>query len=335
MLSHRKDPRTVYKSYAYAAAAKMEGVDFYFFSPGRVNFKNRTILGWIYENGRWIEKVSPFPDVIYNSSPPITEKQEIIVNRLSKEIPFTSHSVGDKLKVYQKIKTAKTFASYLVPSMEVLHVQDVYKSILKYQKTVLKPSRGHKGKNVFYVQRNEGKFILQQDKETVINEVEFREWVSEIINTENYIIQPYIQCKTKNGLSYDFRLHVQKDGKGDWNLITIFPRIAPQGIVTNLSKGGYTSEFHVFLKKEFNEEYYNVKRYLEHFAVRFSSHFDSLYDESLDELGIDVGLDSNQKIWIFEVNWRPGSPVSFSQEIDAAKQMIRYARFLAETSSMK
>ena len=56
MLHHRKDPETVIKSYAYAAVAKAEGASFFYFSPGEVNFVNRTINGQVYENGIWEEK---------------------------------------------------------------------------------------------------------------------------------------------------------------------------------------------------------------------------------------------------------------------------------------
>ena len=41
MLHHRKDPKTVIKSYAYAAVAKAEGAKFFYFSPGTVNFVNQ------------------------------------------------------------------------------------------------------------------------------------------------------------------------------------------------------------------------------------------------------------------------------------------------------
>ena len=64
----------------------------------------------------------------------------------------------------------------------------------------------------------------------------------------------------------------------------------------------------------------NIQRYLERFAVSFSNHFDSLYDNVLfDELGIDVGIDEDQKLWLFEVNWRPGAPNIFNLELDVAR----------------
>lgn len=67
-----------------------------------------------------------------------------------------------------------------------------------------------------------------------------------------------------------------------------------------------------------------------------SNHFDSLYENtSLDELEIDVGMDKNQKLSLFEVNWRPGPPNIFSLELDVAKNTIQYAKYLADKNSIK
>ena len=41
MLHHRADPNNVKKAYAYAAVAKAEGVNFFYFTPGKVNIKQQ------------------------------------------------------------------------------------------------------------------------------------------------------------------------------------------------------------------------------------------------------------------------------------------------------
>jgi glutathione synthase/RimK-type ligase-like ATP-grasp enzyme len=62
---------------------------------------------------------------------------------------FTSHPIGDKVKVHQKIKEAKTFGHYLIPSIEVRKPHDVITFINKYKKIVIKPVKGHRGQNIF------------------------------------------------------------------------------------------------------------------------------------------------------------------------------------------
>jgi hypothetical protein len=104
-------------------------------------------------------------------------------------------------------------------------------------------------------------------------------------------------------------------------------------VTSNLSSGGYTAYLNELLQKEFNDDWFNVKRTLEHFSLSFSNHFESLYDGILfDELGIDVGIDENQKLWVFEVNWRPGAPIIFNHELDVAINTIHYANYLANNN---
>lgn len=329
MLSHRKDPTTVFKSYFYAAAAKMEGAGFFFFSPGRVNFEEQTILGWVYEEGEWVEKTVSFPDVIYNSSPPMTEKQELIVDRLHQDIPFTSHPIGDKISVYNRIKKDGAYAAHLIPSVDVTQFEDVNDLFNKYSEVIVKPSSGAQGTGIVYIHQKGDQYTLYQNKlKQVMTQTELKAFIENLITKKSFLAQPFIECKTRNGLYYDFRLHTQKNGEGQWTLTTIYPRVASEGVIANLSHGGYSAELKYFLKHEFNDKHYDVKRTLEQFAIQFSAHFDDLYNEPLDELGIDIGVDTNRKFWIYEVNWRPGTPALFRLEPDICRNMIRYACFL-------
>ena len=75
-------------------------------------------------------------------------------------------------------------------------------------------------------------------------------------------------------------------------------------------------------------------KYIENFSLQFAAHMDKiqkeLYNEELDELGIDIGLDKNQKICIYEVNWRPGYPPSMNLDLNVVKNAIHYAMYLAD-----
>ena len=339
MLHHREDPRNVKKAYAYSAVAKTEGVDFFYFTPGKVNIEKQTILGKVYENGEWIEKEQPFPNVIYNASPPVSEKAEQIYDYLSDRIPFTSHSIGDKLSVYNRILQAKEFEQYLIPFYKLTDVQMFLDLIKRYKKVIIKPLSGHQGGGIVFFEefKKEHYKINEAGVISFINEKELVDMLSHKIHEQEFLIQQFISSQTKSGHVFDFRLHVQKNGEGKWAITAIYPRIGRQGSITsNMGSGGYSCYLDVFLKTEFDDSWYNIQRYLERFAIMFSNHFDSLYDsKSLDELGIDVGIDENQKLWLFEVNWRPGPPNIFNLELDVAKNTILYAKYLAEKTNRK
>ncbi|KAA6460491.1 YheC/YheD family protein [Bacillus thuringiensis] len=333
MLHHRNDPNMVKKTYAYAAVAKAEGVTFFYFTLGKVNIKTEKIVGKVYENGKWMDQEFSFPDVIYNASVHVSNKNQQIFDYLYDRIPFTSYPIGNKLSVYNKIKKAKKFKQYLIPFYKLTDVNKLFDIMNRYEKAIIKPISGHQGKGIVCIEQHGMYYNITESKKAIsVNRKQLISFVSNKIQEQDYIVQQFISCRMKSGHVYDFRLHVQRNGEGNWVITTIYPRIGPLGsIVSNMASGGYSTYLDIFLKTEFDNDWYNIQRCLEQFAINFSKHFNSLYkDLFFDELGIDVGIDKNRKLWLFEVNWRPGVPNIFNLELDVAKNLIHYARYLAD-----
>lgn len=333
MLHHREDPQKVTKAYTYSVVAKAEGIEFFYFTPGKVDIKNQTILGKYYDNGEWLDKEYPFPDAIYNSSYPLTAKAERIIDYLADRIPFTSHSVGDKLNVYKRIEKGKEFKQYLIPTVRLTDFKSLMNMIDLHAKIIMKPVSGHQGGGILFIEKqdNHDFKVSEVGNTKIYKEKELLEMVLLRIRDQEYLVQKFICSRLKSGHVCDFRLHVQKNGEGKWVVTTIYPRIGSLGSITsNLSGGGYTAFLDSFLQKEFNDDWFDIKRMLEQFSLNFSNHFESLYNGvKFDELGIDVGIDENQKLWLFEVNWRPGAPIIFNRELDVAINTIHYANYLA------
>lgn len=328
LLHHRKHPSYVKKAYPFAAVAKMEEIEFYYFSYRNVDFISEKINGWVYDKGSWVQKLLDFPRVIINASNPKTDEQKAILNQLKKVATITSHSVGNKMKVYNKILKGKKFANYLIPSLQLQAGYDVLKFLEDYPKVVVKPILGNHGKNIVFIEKMGMNFKLTENAQTIYcNKDETVAFIENLLMVQKYLLQPYIHCKTKLGLSFDFRLHIQKNGQGAWEVTLIYPRISGNAkLISNISNGGYRGELRYFLKEEYGDEQQKVKHKLEMFALSFADHFDTLYPYSFDELGIDIGMDENQKIWIFEVNWRPGCK---HREFEVAKRLIPYCRYLS------
>lgn len=335
-MHYRKKPMELNRAYAFAAVAKAEGAELLFFSPGAIDFQKRKISGYIYNNGEWVDTVSEYPDVVCNVVGFSRDKQVEAIERLQKEVPFTSYSIGSKMTVYNNLVDYKKFSSYLVPSDKVLSVKHFLMLLDKYTEIVFKPSSGCQGLDVYYIKRENETFkILSSNEEISYDANEISNFILNKIEQEEYIVQPYINSRTKSGDSYDFRLHVQKNSAGEWVVSKIYPRISPNGsIVCNISQGGYTYELISFLKREFGDNYYNIKKYLEIFSLQLAEHMDEiqkeLYGEELSELGIDVGLDNSQRVYIYEINWRPGHPPCDNIDLSIIKNSIHYAILLAK-----
>ncbi|MGE7917598.1 YheC/YheD family protein [Viridibacillus sp. NPDC093762] len=328
MLYYRKNPLKVKRAYFCAAVAKMEGIEFYYFSPRNVKFEDKIIHGYVYENGNWLQKEMPFPDVIYNPSSLKTSYQKKLYSQLKKIIPFTSHPIGNKMKVCKIISKIPEFTNYLIPSNKIKEPQEVFNAIKDFNKIVVKPLKGNNGKHVRFIERNGDKFdLVEGTKRKTIDEAELHLEIEAIISEKPFLVQPYISSRTKDGLPFDFRIHVQKNGSGTWVTTLIYPRIGSKdGIISNISSGGYTGNLEDFFKREYGLKGYDIQKTLEHFAARFPKKFEAMYKKQLDELGIDIGIDENKKIWIYEVNWRPGYG---HRGFAAAMNTIPYAAYLA------
>ncbi|PIC79175.1 alpha-L-glutamate ligase [Sporosarcina sp. P18a] len=328
MLHSRKHPSKVDKAFAWAAVAKMEGVNFYYFSPQGVNFEANVISGYVYEEGQWIEQDMKFPDVIYNACGMKTDEDIEVYTKLSKIVPFTSHSVGNKMSVYRRISKMPEFVDYLIPSIRIDQPEDVLDTMKKYKKVIMKPVSGSQGRGIWFIEQDGERFHTIIDTEqTTQNREQLLSSIQDLLREQAYLVQPYISCRTKDGNPYDFRLHVQKDGEGKWMISIIYPRIGTMDRVTsNLARGGSMGTFRSFLEREFGDERRNMRQTLEKFADRFTNEFESTYDIEFDELGIDIGVDENNKLWIFEVNWRPGNEeLAFT----IAKNLVPYAVYVA------
>lgn len=122
----------------------------------------------------------------------------------------------------------------------------------------------------------------------------------------NYIIQQGIDLGEIGGRPFDLRVHLQKPFFR-WQISGICAKVAAPGqIVTNHCKGGLPVEaknalYHVARQQSRTVDLMKEIRTLS----KETAHTLNAAFPGLKELGIDLGVDKNLRIWIFEVNTRP------------------------------
>ncbi|XMB87166.1 YheC/YheD family protein [Mycoplasmatota bacterium WC44] len=326
----RKDPTKIAKLYTLAAAAKMEGVDFCYFSPGKVDFENRKIEGYYYER-EWKQKTFPYPDIIINMTGPRTPKQLSVSLRLRKEIPFTESKIHNKNYIQKLLHDHPIFTNYLPESIVARSEKRVVKFMDKHKRVVLKPSVGCKGQRIFFITKHNKSYIINYgENEEVMDNL--TKQLSEIKLTK-YIAQEFIVSETNEGLPADFRIHTQKNEKGKYVITTIYPRIGDKkNKVSNISQGGYSANIELYLKNQFKDKWLNIYNNLKVFGLQISEYLDEHYNNKLNQLGVDVCIDKSNKLYLIEVNWRPGLPVLFSDNINHIKNLIKYSIYRVNTN---
>ncbi|QTK08150.1 YheC/YheD family protein [Staphylococcus haemolyticus] len=322
MLRHFENPNTMAK--AAALSAEMLDCDFFFFNPKDVDINHKNINGLFLKNGEWIRMVTEFPDVIDNS--PSKKISKNIYQELEKTIPFTMHRIGNKDFVNKRLINER-YAELVIPYRDLKNINDVKEMLSVHSRIIIKPSGGNRGKGIIYIEKKDDKYTIRAAENiNTYNETEVEKYIYKLTN-KNYIVQKYISSVTKSSLPFDIRIHVRRGEGGNWQSVKIYPRIGSgRSVESNLSQGGSIAKIVPFLKYNFAEKWKVILDELRKLAKEFPVYFQKVYDYELDALGLDIGIDENGKLWLFEVNSFPGCTMF---ELEAQEVAMKYAKYLA------
>ncbi|WP_040978665.1 YheC/YheD family protein [Oceanobacillus jeddahense] len=317
--------------HALLEEGKKQNASLVFFCSDDINFKTKKINGTVFQNGSWQQMPVSFPEVVYNVETTSRRQQNQIEKKLRKEIPFTNFGIGNKYYFPDKLIRKRKYAELLAPFRLIKEEATVYHFLDKNKKAVIKPILGRQGLRVFLVEKKGGHYFIQEGKkERVVGQKKFNEWIQAILAVKNndYIIQNYIEARTKDGEPFDIRAHVQKNSEGKWQMTKIYPRIGHrQSILSNISQGGRTEELATFLDVEFGDKGSQYAKDLKKLALDLILYVDKLMDFSLSDMGIDLTIDKSGRFWMHEIN---NGPESRYHQQDWATNTIGYAIYIAK-----
>lgn len=325
MLRTSNNPLILARSVAYVCDHYQ--INFFYFSPEDVDIDNRKINAQIFKNGEWIRQLVEFPTVVDNE--PMKSCNKEIYAALKETAILTTNPIGGKNKVFKLLKKSQLFEDVLIPYVLVEEPDDVLIYLEKYNKILLKPVFSNQGRNITAIERNGETYKVINDD--TVEDIDYKGLVKLIVQkflNPDYICQPFIESKTKDGSPFDIRLHVRKNEKGKWQKVKIYPRIGMgKNITSNISQGGSIAPNIPFLKSNFGNEWKEVKNKLEILCQSFPKRFESLYSYDLDALGIDLGIDLKGNIGLFEVNTYPGQQFFYLED---SEMRVAYYRYLLD-----
>lgn len=336
----KANPREVYtkeRINALLKESKKQNTKIIFFSSKDIDFERKKIYGEVFNKGKWERIETDFPDVINNIGPTSKHQQSITERKLRRMVPFTTFGVGNKFFLPKVMVKHRRFTELLVPFKMVTEKEIVYDYLKNEQIAVLKPIIGARGERIYFVQKKGNRFTVSEHRqEKIYNKDKFDEWIRNTLLRKkfSYIIQRYVECKTKEGEPYDIRAHVQKNNEGKWVITKIYPRIGSKySILSNISLGGRTKDLKTFLKKQFGNTtgkiYYEK---LNKLSLELTEYLDRIHNFALDELGLDLAIDKNGRFWLHEAN--NGLQSTYHEE-ERAVNTIGYAKFIAEKGIVK
>lgn len=317
---------------ALVKEAQSQGLELLFFDEEGIDPERRTIDGVVPDQQGWKPVTRSLPDVVINELPPPPSRRGERENALRAIVPFTSYRIGGKKSVGNRMLKSPLFGDFIVPTVILRSIDTIDEMLARYPKLVLKPDGSSRGRGVHSLAKADGQYRLQ--RKFALLDLDREELAAELANMCKehavFLIQPYIVCLTGFGEPFDFRVHVQRNGEGSWSLTRMYPRIGPVGTITsNIAQGGRSEEIGSFVRREFPDVRTDILDYLHRLGVQLAEELSTYYPYRLDELGLDIAIDADRNVWMYEANTSPQT--KYHHDLRAAGS-IAYARFVARAN---
>lgn len=342
------EERPVYQK--MIAAGKKVGLEVYVFTPQDVDEQQRRINAMCYnpETGRWTRKWTRFPHMIFDRcriQNSYRFKQLCRFRNKYKHLLFLNRPLRNKWTIHQVLSGVASIKPHLPSTRLYRSIQDLQSMLRTNSLIYLKPINGTGGRGILRIERSlsspstvfvqgrdHQRRIIQPQKLT-LNQLatKLAAWRA----VDRYLVQQGISLKLSNGRVHDYRMLVQKNGNGKWEVTGCAGRVgANRSITSNLHGGGRAVRMDELLKKWIGDEQRiaEVKEEAERISLEIAQYLEEKYG-ALCELALDLAIDRKGHIWLLEVNPKPAREV-FSRIGDretyraAISRPIEYAAWL-------
>lgn len=334
----------------FTVAGKKLGVDVYVFTPENIDETNRRIHAHMYDpaSRRWMRKWIPYPDLFLDRSRFHSVERYRTVSSFRRRNPhlfFVSKPLPNKWTLYQHLSRRPAIRPYLPHTVLYRRFDDLRRELLTRGTVFLKPINGTGGRDILRIERKAPGVYSVRGRmknrriipERHVNLPGLRAIMLAKKPANRYIIQQAIDLRLNNGSVHDYRMLVQKNGNGKWEVTGCAGRVGPSGSITsNLHGGGRAVPMMKLLTRWFKSEQLARKTADEIYA------FGLLMGETLEsifgricEFGLDIAVDHNRRIWLLEVNSKPSRQVFIrigdrAAYAKAITRPLEYARWLRQ-----
>lgn len=320
---------------------KIIGAFVYVVPIENINWKKHSVTGFLYypQKKKWLKEILPFPHVFYNRIPSRkAEDQEHVqqvltqLNSLKKTSLFNP-CFFDKASLYESLRYHPHLISHLPETCLFQSYLDIQIMVDKYPFIYLKPLKGMAGKGIYRLEKRDQSYLLKlQQGQSLVqhqcnDQVELFSFLQEKCQVP-YLIQQGIPLACYEDKVFDFRLLMQKNGLGRWELTGIGIRQSGEGnITTHVPRGGSVQSPSKLLPLVFPQlSVQNILQKLERIALTVSEILENKWP-SLGEISMDIGLDDKGHLWFFEANSKPGKFDEPDIRKRSLENLIQYAGF--------
>lgn len=317
------EERSIYQK--MTSAGRKLGLSVFVFTPKDVNYTENKIHAWFYEpdSKTWSRRWTSFPNMIYDRCRIQRTYRFEQLKKFRKtygHLTFLNRMLRNKWTVHRTLSKDDRFKDYLPATKYVDNIQIVTEFLRKYPLVYLKPINGTGGRGILRIEkRKDGLLHIQgrdQERRIIrpqnISSAGLSSYLAPWdLENNRYIAQQGIQIKLASGRVHDYRMLVQKNGEGAWEVTGCAGRIGATGSITsNLHGGGHAETMSNLLNEWLRDESKaeQVKQEAEELGVAIAAYLELNYGR-LCELALDLAIDRKGGIWLLEVNPKPAREV--------------------------
>ena len=283
------------------------GAQLIVFTPYGINWKQKTVSGLISTKGNWEIGITSWPNAVYNRLYGTHSRFiECLADELGMGMVFNEMNRLDKLEIHHVLTNSKV-GEYLPDTVD-FSWKNLLFWLTKYKRIILKPKRGHYGKNVYLLVNTEDEYYvfigsMNNPKYKFDKSGELKKWADETqadLPNQDFLIQKWIESAKFAGRYFDVRLLVQKNNQGNWETTAAVSRIARYNFfISNIVYQIVDSQW-LFVQLGWKDLVLIMKD--------IGLQVGKILCEKLGpfgELSIDFLVDAQANPWIIEINGKP------------------------------
>jgi len=297
---------------------------YFAFAAKHVDWNRQVVSGYFPDaNGKWIRRTLPLPDVVYNRLPSRRAENSAAISVfknkfVSRKIPLFNWSFFDKWDVYRLLDGEQEAAKHVPESIHNPKADEIRRMMEKHRFVYLKPSAGSLGIGIYRLTYtpNRGYYArFRRNGSNVLIRFPRFEGLYKMLQKHNlklqyYVLQQGVRLIELDNCPIDFRFHLTKNGSNQWVASGIGAKKAGKGsVTTHVRSGGMLMMPELVLRSVFGSRAEHVLDNAKGVAIKLAEAIERNYSHRLGELGFDIGIDQNERVWMFEANAKPGRSI--------------------------
>ncbi|MGC5771110.1 YheC/YheD family protein [Paenibacillus pabuli] len=304
---------------------RKRGLDIYVFTPADVHSGGKRIEAMVFHSEKgWSREWRSFPDMIFDRCRIQRNRrfQQLLAFREKYgHLLFLNRPLRNKWTIHQTLSGKSAFREHLPDTVLFQDMSDVNRMLKASSLIYLKPINGTGGRGILRIERSgsEANTVLVQGRDQKRRIITPRKVHLSRLGSllthwnmkDKYLVQEGIQLQLPNGRVHDYRMLVQKNGEGEWELTGCAGRMgAEKSVTSNLHGGGQAVAMNKLLKQWITdeEERAEINATAEKFGIDVATFLENTYG-ALCELALDLAIDKSGRIYLLEVNPKPAREV--------------------------